>query len=75
MRSLREYHILTITDLDTLPADYPIPNVITVSEVITLPINLDFSKLSGSLGSKGVPDIISCLAFYINYRILATSIK
>jgi hypothetical protein len=29
-QSLRENHILTITDLGSLPADYPILNVITV---------------------------------------------
>ena len=32
-----------IMNLDTLPADYPISKVITVSEVITLPIT-EFSN-------------------------------
>jgi len=35
---MSEYHILIITNLDTLRADYPILNAITMSEVITLPI-------------------------------------
>ncbi len=56
VRSLREYHILRITDLDTLPADYPILNVITKPEVITLGIISSFLGISRSLGSKGVPE-------------------
>lgn len=42
VRSLKEYHILIRAELDTLPADYPILNAITMSEVITLPITYHF---------------------------------
>jgi hypothetical protein len=60
--SLRESHILAKTDLDPLPADCPILNVITIPEVITLGIIPSFQDISRSLGSKGFPDIIRHLA-------------
>ncbi len=44
-----------IADLDTLPADCPILNVITIPEVITLGIIQSFLSISSSLGSKGFP--------------------
>ena len=56
MRSLKENHVLTIANLDSLPADYPILIVITVSEVITLPIIKSFQLISRRLGSKGFPE-------------------
>ena len=62
MRSLKENHILIITNLDSLPADYPILIVITMSEVITLPIVKSFLITSRRLDSKEVPDIIRYLA-------------
>jgi hypothetical protein len=43
VRSLREYHKLGI-----LPADCPILNVITMSEVITLDIILSLQNISSS---------------------------
>ena len=58
----------TISDVDTLPADYPILNVITMPEVITLGITNSFPFVSRSLGSKGFPDIISHLAVYHKTR-------
>ena len=64
VRSLRENHILTKADVGFLPADYPILNVITMSEVITLPIIRSFQLISRSLSSKGFPDIIRYLAIY-----------
>jgi hypothetical protein len=45
---LRESHILAKTDLDSLPADYPILNVITMPEVITLGIIRSFQLISSS---------------------------
>ena len=62
MRSLKENHVLIITNLDSLPADYPILIVVTMSEVITLPIVKSFLKTSRRLDSKEVPDIIRYLA-------------
>ena len=38
VRSLKEHRNRIIMEVDTLPADYPILNAITMSEVITLPI-------------------------------------
>ena len=62
MRSLKENHIPIITNLDSLPADYPILIVMTMSEVITLPIVKSFLITSRRLDSKEVPDIIRYLA-------------
>ena len=62
MRSLKENHVLIITNLDSLPADYPILIVVTMSEVIPLPIVKSFLKTSRRLDSKEVPDIIRYLA-------------
>ena len=73
VRSLWENHILTKADLGFLPADCPILNVLTMNEVITLPIIRSFQLISRSLSSKGVPDIIRYLAILKIW--LATDIK
>lgn len=62
MQSLSENHILAISDLDSLRADYPILDVITIREVITLLLHLKFLPNRGNQGSKGLPVIIRYLA-------------
>ena len=47
-KSLKESHILAISDLGSLPADHPIFNVITMPEVITLGIVYNFLYTSRS---------------------------
>ena len=47
---------LSQTDVDALPTDCPILNVITMSEVITLPIAKSFPKTRSSSGYQGFPD-------------------
>ena len=62
VRSLRENHILDISKLGSLPADCPISRVITMSEVITLPIIKSFQLISRILSSKEFPVIIRYVA-------------
>ena len=71
MQSLCENHILAITDLDSLRADYPILDVFTIREVITLLLHLRFLLNRGNQGSKGLPDIIRYLALMNNSLKLA----
>ena len=51
-----------ITKLGSLPADCPISRVITMSEVITLPIIKSFQLISRILSSKEFPVIIRYVA-------------
>lgn len=53
---------IALAEVGALPADCPISSVITVSEVITLPIDPRFHERVVAESSKGVPVILSRLA-------------